>query len=123
MKEIKVKDIVNLCEGKLLCGNEDETIQNFKKDTREIENRRYLCTEYKEKTLIGSDFFEKAFENGAKATILENIEIKEEVINKYKNKVIIIVEDTIKALQKIATYKRDEYNIPIIGVTGSVRKN
>lgn len=38
MKEIKVKDIIKLCEGKLLCGNEEENVLNFKKDTREIEN-------------------------------------------------------------------------------------
>lgn len=38
MREIKVKDIINLCEGNLICGSEEETIRNFKKDTREIEN-------------------------------------------------------------------------------------
>lgn len=95
----------------------------FQKRHKRNRKWRYLCTEYREKTLIGSEFFEKAFENGAKAAILENIEIKAEVINKYKDKIIIIVEDTIKALQKIAVYKIEGYDIPVIGVTGSVRKN
>lgn len=42
MEEIKVKDIIRICNGKLLCGNPEGTIENFKKDTREIENRRYI---------------------------------------------------------------------------------
>lgn len=36
MKEIKVKDILKICDGKFLCGNEEEVLDNFKKDTREI---------------------------------------------------------------------------------------
>lgn len=70
----------------------------------------------------GSELFEKAFENGAKACIIEGIQIKEDIIKKYPNNVIIKVNDTIDALQKIAVYKREMYDIPVIGVTGSVGK-
>jgi UDP-N-acetylmuramoyl-tripeptide--D-alanyl-D-alanine ligase len=34
----------------------------------------------------------------------------------------LIVPDTLKALQKLATYHREQFNIPIIGVTGSSGK-
>lgn len=37
-------------------------------------------------------------------------------------KIILKVKDSIKALQEFAKYKRDLYNIPVIGVTGSVGK-
>lgn len=36
MNEIKVKDIIKICNAKLLTGNMEDTIDNFKKDTREI---------------------------------------------------------------------------------------
>lgn len=66
--------------------------------------------------------YEKAFENGASTCILQGIEIDDNCIEKYKNKNIIIVKDTIKALGLLAKYKREMFNIPVVGVTGSVGK-
>ena len=37
MKDIKVQDIINICDAYLLCGNRSDILENFKKDTREIE--------------------------------------------------------------------------------------
>lgn len=37
MIEIKVKEILKVCKAELLSGNEEETIESFKKDTRELE--------------------------------------------------------------------------------------
>lgn len=31
----------------------------------------------------------------------------------------LVVKDTLKALQKLATYHRKRFNIPVIGITGS----
>lgn len=55
MKELKVKEIIQICNAELLSGNEEETLENFKKDTNEIQegdtyigiqgekvNRRYI---------------------------------------------------------------------------------
>ena len=36
MKEIKVKDILDICDAELICGDKEEILTNFKKDTREI---------------------------------------------------------------------------------------
>ena len=36
MKEISVKDVLNITNAKVLSGNEEEILDNFKKDTREI---------------------------------------------------------------------------------------
>ena len=35
-KYILVKDILELCKGKLICGNEEEICENFSRDSREI---------------------------------------------------------------------------------------
>lgn len=37
MKDISVRDFKKVTNAKLLCGNEDTILGNFKKDTREIE--------------------------------------------------------------------------------------
>ena len=46
----------------------------------------------------------------------------DEIKKKYSNRVIILVEDTIRAIQQIAEYKRSLYDIPVVGITGSVGK-
>lgn len=39
--------------------------------------------------------------------------------SKLKNANFLVVKDTVKALQKLATYHRSRFNIPVIGITGS----
>lgn len=119
--DIKVKDIIKICEAKLIYGNEEEICKEFVKDTKEIK-KGDVYIGIKGEKFDGSTFFETALENGAKVCILENVEISNTIKEKYSNKTIIIVEDTIKAIQKLAKYKRSLYNIPVIAVTGSVGK-
>ena len=37
MKELKVKEILKICNAELLSGSEEEVLENFKKDTNEIQ--------------------------------------------------------------------------------------
>ena len=121
MKDILVKDILEQCNGKLLCGNKNELCENFSKDTRTIqEGDVYLGI--KGEKFNGSIFFEEALQKGAKGCILQDIEIDEKTLIKYKDKFIIIVKNVVFAIQELAKYKRSLYNIPVIGVTGSVGK-
>ena len=119
--KITVKDILNITKGKLIIGNEEEACEDFCRDSREIkENDIYLGI--KGENFNGSDFYEEAFQKGAKGAILQDIEMKEEQLKKYQDKFIIIVENTVKAMQQVAQYKRKLYNIPVIAITGSVGK-
>ena len=116
---IYVEDIIRECNGKLIIGDSKKECINFCKDTRIIkENDVYIGI--KGENFDGNKFYDKAFDNGASVCILDNIEDID--INKYKDKTIIKVEDSIIALGKIAAYKRSLYNIPVIAVTGSVGK-
>ena len=121
MEDILVKDIVRICNGKLVCGNEKEICENFSRDSRQINNGD-IYLGIKGERFNGSNFYKEALEKGAKGCILQDIEISEEEINIYKDKFIIIVNNVVEALQKIAAYKRRLYNIPVIGITGSVGK-
>ena len=118
---MKVKDILNITKGQLIIGDQELECKNFSKDTRNIQKGDIYIGIRGEK-FDGSAFWKQALDNGAKAVIVENIEILQEEMEKYSNKTIIKVEDTLKALYEIAKYKRSLYDIPVIAITGSVGK-
>ena len=121
MKDIKVKDIINLTKGILITGNENLICENFSKDTRTIQNGD-IYIGIKGEKFDGSQFWKQALDNGAEGVIVENVEITPKEKEKYSKKTIILVENTLEALYKIAKYKRSLYNIPVIAITGSVGK-
>ncbi len=121
MKELLVKDIIKVTNGKLIIGNENLVCNNFSKDTRTI-NKDDVYIGIKGEKFDGSKFWKEALNNGASSVIISNIEITKEEKENFKGKTIIIVEDTLKALYEIAKLKRSLYNIPVIAITGSVGK-
>jgi UDP-N-acetylmuramoyl-tripeptide--D-alanyl-D-alanine ligase len=60
----------------------------------------------------GNTFAEEALQLGASFAIVDEKEFK-------TNEHIILVDDVLESLQKLATYHRKQLNIPIIGLTGS----
>lgn len=116
---MKVKDILKITKGQLIIGNENLECENFSKDTRTIQ-KGDIYIGIKGEKFDGSLFWKQALENGANAVIIENIEIKQEELP--KNKTVIKVKNTLKALYEIAKYKRSLYNIPVVAITGSVGK-
>ena len=120
-KKITVNKILKICKGDLIIGNENLEVETFSKDTRNL-NIGDMYLGIKGEKVNGNDYIEEALKNGAMGCITDN-KVDKEVIKKFKDKVIIKVDDTIKAIQEIAKYKRSLYNIPVIAVTGSVRKN
>lgn len=122
MNDIYIKDIVRVCDGELFCGNSDLICDNFSKDTRTIE-KGDIYIGIKGENFDGNVFFEDAFNKGASACLLDKSSFFK--LNKnleYKDKTIVLVENSVEALQKLASYKRSLYDIPVIAVTGSVGK-
>ena len=127
MSKIIVKDVLNVTNGKLICGNLEDTCEMYERDSRIIKKGQVYVA-VKGETNDGNDYVECAIKNGAK-TCLVSCDISEKIrdkniLDKVKNNEvnIIRVEDTIKALQEIAKYKRSLFDIPVIAVTGSVGK-
>ena len=132
---MKVKDIVKITNGKILCGDEETPCNHFVRDSREAKNGDVYIALKGEK-FDGNDFCLDAIDNGAKVCVvsrdvrekkndtkLDNTEV-DKINNSIKenNVTIIQVLDTLKAMQEIATYKRMQHNIPVVAVTGSVGK-
>ena len=112
----------------------DDVLADLKYEDGEYNLVSLRDTDYQKKLDIQIDYWGKlkneinnVRENGAKVCILQKDSVKDklnvdEIKKKYSNRVIILVEDTIRAIQQIAEYKRSLYDIPVVGITGSVGK-
>ena len=121
MKLLTIQDIVNCTQGTLINGNKDMNCKGFSKDTRTIkEEDMYIGI--KGEHFDGNLFWKEALNNGAMGVIVQDIAFTEADLKKYQDKIIIKVKDTLQALYKIASYKRNLYSIPVVAITGSVGK-
>lgn len=119
---IYVKDLVEKCNGELIVGLDGFLLDNFSKDTRTINENDIYVGIYGE-NFDGNILYKEAFSKGAKGCILNNnIELDLEYLNSLSDIFVVVVNDTIECLQELAKYKRSLYNIPVIGITGSVGK-
>ena len=119
MNYLSIEEIVVACNGKLLCGDKTQLVTGFCRDSREIKPGD-IYVGIKGENFDGSVYYKQALENGAIGCIIEE-HYEKNIDTKYVHN-IIIVKDSIKALQDIATYRRNQYNIPVVAVTGSVGK-
>ena len=121
---MNVKDLLNITDGSLIVGNSEFNLdgRDFVKNSREVkEGDIYVAL--KGEKFDGNDFYLDAVNKGAKVCIItKNLTDEELKIVKNKGINIIKVEDTLGALQKIAKFKRNLYNIPVVAITGSVGK-
>ena len=123
LKELKVKDILKITGGDLLQGDLEFVCGEFNYDTR-IMRKSDTYIGIKADTIDGSQYWEEAFKNGGEVVIINKIKLDKEALRKWSNKTIIVVDNTLEALKKIATYKRDLYgkDLKVIAITGSVGK-
>ena len=115
-----IKDIINVTCGELILGDESKFIDSFSIDSREINNGDLYVSIIGDK-FNGNDFISDTFIKGAVGVVYQG-NIDENLFIKYSDKIFIKVNDTIKALQDMAKYKRSLYDIPVVAITGSVGK-
>lgn len=99
--------VIKIVNGKSLI-NSDEKIREIKTDSRKI-NKGDLFIALKGKNYDGNDFIDEAINKGAIACI---------TINNINDK-CISVEDTNQALFDLGNYMRNNFDIPLIAITGS----
>ncbi|RIW32735.1 UDP-N-acetylmuramoyl-tripeptide--D-alanyl-D-alanine ligase [Bacillus salacetis] len=92
---------------------QDVTIQGVSIDSRKIEKGN-LFIPFKGENVDGHKYVEGAIESGAAASLWEK-----DVPNPPEGLPIIIVKDSLKALQNLSTAYRHELGIKVVGITGS----
>lgn len=117
---MKISDIIKATGGRLLTPVDIEIdVTSFEIDSRKIKIEDFFVP-IKGEHFNGENFAFETLENGAIGTLVTNISDNE--IENFKDKIIIEVSDTLKALQDMAKYYRLGYDIPFIGITGSCGK-
>ena len=110
--KLTIKEITKACNGKFIGDDDTLKITSYSKDTRTIKNGDCYVA-IKGETFDGNDFLDKARDLGASCAIASKV---------VDNLPTILVDDTILAIQKLATYVRDKSNAFVIGITGSAGK-
>lgn len=113
MEKMTLAEIVQATGGVLTGGDASAVFSDISTDSRSI-GGGMLFVALVGANFDGNDYAKGAIEHGAVAVVVS----KDVDVPGAK----ILVEDTLKALGDIATYYRDKFNIPFIGITGSVGK-
>ena len=114
MRKFTLMQAAEACGGKL-SGDGMGIIKNVVIDSRKVEEGSLFAAIPGER-VDGHDFIASAFEKGAVAVLVER--------DGFENMggTVIRVESSAAAIGKIASAYKREYNIPTVGITGSVVK-
>lgn len=115
MQTLTCGDIVKATGGKLICGDPEQEIANISTDSRKIGEGELFVPIHGER-FDGHDYIDASLAAGAAAALTHR---EHEPVG---GKSIIHVSDTLKALGEIARYYRNRFDIPLVGITGSVGK-
>ncbi|TYQ13058.1 UNVERIFIED_CONTAM: UDP-N-acetylmuramoyl-tripeptide--D-alanyl-D-alanine ligase [Acetivibrio alkalicellulosi] len=116
MDALSCAEIIKATNGMLLSGSKDSIFNSVSTDSRNI-NTGDLFVPIKGEKFDGHEYIVESLKKGAVGSITEkDIKLDD------KNKVLIKVEDTLKALRDISAFYREKFDIPFVGITGSVGK-
>ncbi|MCR5797782.1 MAG: UDP-N-acetylmuramoyl-tripeptide--D-alanyl-D-alanine ligase [Eubacterium sp.] len=115
MKAMTIEEVIEATSGTLLKGNPSDEITNVVFDSREVGEGTLFVPIIGER-VDAHKFIPDVMKAGAVATFTSNKDIQLSDGN------YILVEDTLAAMQDLAGYYRKQFDIPVIGVTGSVGK-
>lgn len=118
MQKLGLNEIVEATKGELIFGDLSKGISGICTDSRKVAEGN-LFIPLKGENFDGHAFIEDCFKKGATASLTSEVA---DGINAVEGKALIKVEDTLAALGDIARYYRGLFDIPLVGITGSVGK-
>lgn len=113
--ELTVQEICLIVNGILMCGDRETIIRHLSYDSRNMQGDD-LFVPLIGARVDGHDYIDKAFENGAAATLTSR---SGKVSGSRPH---IYVPDTQRAMETLGKHFRDVYRGRVIGITGSVGK-
>ena len=119
----KAKDCLYAVNGKLLQGSETVIFRGVSINSRTVkEGELFVCI--KGENFDGHDFFGDAFRKGAAGIILSDTKnLSTGMLGKGKSPFVIQSENTLRALQDLASYQRSLFPFRVIAVTGTNGKS
>lgn len=110
-----IQTICSVVNGTFISQCDDDNIENLVYDSRRIQQpSSSLFFALKTKHNNGHKYLASAYKKG-----IRNFIVSEPPPNKFDGCNVIVVEDTLMALQKLAGFHRAHFSIPVIGITGS----
>ena len=116
-----VERIASIVEGKITNGlNNNLIIKDLLFDSRLLVSpENTLFFSLKSHRNDGNKYIDDLYAKGVKAFVVENSNSIAKIIENKDDATFILVDDTLKALQRTASFHRENFDIPIIGITGS----
>lgn len=116
MLNLTARQIGEIVQGTLYGDNEGQIIRRISFDTRQIFHAHEvmfiaLSGEHRD----GHNYIKKAWDAGVRCFLVSRAIDFES----FKDSVFILAGDTLSGLQAIAAYHRSQFDIPVIGITGS----
>lgn len=116
-----VERIASIVEGEIINNsNKDLAVKDLLFDSRLLvapENTLFFSL--KSHRNDGNKYIDELYDKGVRMFVVEKSDSISEIIENKNDATFIIVDDTLKSLQKTAAFHRDNFNIPVIGITGS----
>ncbi len=113
MECITVNDVVSAVGGRLICGNGQDIITSITTDSRSLDADLFIAL--KGERFDANDFAMQYLKTGKSVVVSREFE-------PVADKNVIYTNDTNAALLKLAAFYRKLFEIPVIGITGSVGK-
>lgn len=116
--QINLEFVSRSTGGKIIYGNDKGIISAITTDSRRVPPGS-LFIALKGERFDGHEFVLPALAQGARAAVVSRRPVNWEFPD---NTALILVDDTLQALQDLAASYRMQFNLPLIAVTGSVGK-
>ena len=113
---ILIKQISEIVGGSLVGTGENREILDLLTDSRQlVAAGQTLFFALTSNRNDGHKYIEELYNNGVRAFVVS----RQPDTEAFPGACFIVVDDTLMALQQLAAWHRQQYNIPVIGITGS----
>lgn len=110
-----IQTICSAVQGKFISQHNDDRIENLVYDSRRIlQPSSSLFFALKTKHNDGHKYLAGAYKKG-----IRNFIVSSQPAQQLEKSNVILVEDTLTALQELASFHRQHFSFPVIGITGS----